>query len=172
MSRKGAAVLRCGCVRDEGQNRGQRADQRHAAGPASGLGRTDLDPVDQPTDGLHRLRAGLLAFKQTDQLLHPAPVQLRQVRVDLEDRGGEVGLDPGELRFETCLVGLQILQLAPDAGRRAVAQQDVVEAASDAALGLGQLPSQLRRVRLAAAAQPRELLPERLRKGLEQRLVA
>ena len=79
----------CGAQR-EIQDRCQRAVERHI-GLAARLPWSNLDPLDQPTNDLHGLRARGLIRQQATQFLHFAPIELAEVRMDLKGRG-RVGL--------------------------------------------------------------------------------
>ena len=65
------------------------------------------------------------------------------------DRGGQDCIDAGKFGMEACLGAIQFLQLGSNAHGRAVARQDELQTAGDAALDVGQLTPDLGLVLLA-----------------------
>jgi hypothetical protein len=71
-------------ILDEAQDPRQCAGQRDRAAAAL-LARMDVDALDQGADDFHRLRACLVRLQQTRKLRNLLPIEVREVRVDLDD---------------------------------------------------------------------------------------
>ena len=117
----------------------------------------DLYPMHKATNDLHRLGTRGLISQQAAQFLYFAPIELAEVRMDLEGWGW---ICLCQLALEGALAGFQFLELCTDAARIAVAFQNEGQGPIDAAGNLLQVLPKRISVLVPASTQPLHLFPE------------